>query len=189
MVTGFFLFLISLFYFQIDKFSEYLLQFNSISSKLIIDSIISSKNIELITIFTSHLFHKDLHHYLLNSIGLISQGIILENYFGKKSNLLYFKVFVYLMFFSSVISTLINYLIFTIFENQSFYISHYSGLSSVLFGLQFIYFYITSRKFYTSLFRVLIYIIYANLFVRDGSFLTNYSGLISGVVVTKVLDL
>ena len=93
------------------------------------------------------------------------------------------------MFFSSVISTIINYLIFTIFQNQSFYICHYCGLSSVLFGLQFIYLYITTRKFYTSLFRVLIFIIYANLFASDGSFLNNYSGLVSGIVVTKLLDL
>ena len=142
MVTGLLLFIITLFYFQIDKFSEYLLNYNSLSSKIIINSITVSNYNELIRWFTGHLFHLSLNDYLINSISLMGQGIVLEKFFGKISKFFFFKLTILMMILTSCIYTFLSYLIYLVFKNETYYNANVSGLSAILLGSQFVYHYL-----------------------------------------------
>lgn len=185
MLIGILMAIISLFYFQIDKFSEYLLQFKFLSPEIIINSITNNDYIQLIRIFTSHLFHLDLNHYLINSIGLISQGLVLEKYFYNYSKFIFFKIIIFMMFMSSALHVLISTLLLLIFQYERVYVTSVCGLSAVLFGMQFIYNYLTNKDFMRSFAQVLIYITYMHFFVPGTSTVGHLSGLFSGMILAK----
>ncbi len=188
MVTGLLLFIITLFYFQIDKFSEYLLNYNCLSSKVIIDSIAVNNYSELIRWFTGHLFHLSLNDYLINSISLMGQGIVLEKFFVKISKFFFFKLTLLMMLLTSIIYTFLSYFIYLIFSNETYYNLNVSGLSAILLGFQFIYHYLTTRNYYRSISRILFYMIYIYFLVDSNKLVYHLSGLLSGISIVYLID-
>lgn len=188
MIVGILLMIISLFYFQIDRMSEYFLQFKYLSPEIIFTSVISFDYIQLIRLFTCHLFHSDLNHYLVNSTALISHGLVLEKYFNNYSKLTFMKLIIALMYFSSLIYLILSYFICLIYKESNIYHISICGLSSVLFGLQFIQQYLTTKEFYNSVIRILFYILYIHLVFPGSSTLGHFSGLLSAMFLTKYLD-
>lgn len=187
MITLLFLSIIFLLHFQIDKVSEYFLQFNTLSSSLVIESLKNSEYIQLIRIFTFNLFHKDLNHLLMNSIGLINYGTALERYFKKYSIILFPKIFFLLMFLSGTLTVLINYLIYLLYNNVNIYNQTVCGLSGVLFGLQFIYSYLFYNDFYIAAKIITASIFYVHLFFPDTSLVGHLSGFASGIIVSTMI--
>ena len=68
MITEITLMILFLFHYQIDKISEFFLQYRILSSRLIIEGIKNSNYDNLIRLITFNLFHISLNHLLINSI-------------------------------------------------------------------------------------------------------------------------
>tara|TARA_B100001093_G_C26855055_1_gene1027001 strand:+ start:3464 stop:4033 length:570 start_codon:yes stop_codon:yes gene_type:complete len=188
MVTGLILLLISLLFFQIDKLSEYLINYNLLSSKIIIDSISKKEYIQLLRWFVSHLSHLNLQDYLISSISLMSQGLVLEKYFNKISKFFFLKLVFLMMILTSFIFTFLSFFMFKLFEFENYYIVSVCGLSSILLGLQYIYYYLTTRNFYSSFLRVFIYIMYFYFIIDSSKLLYHISGIMSGMSIVYLID-
>ena len=186
MVTEILLVIIFLFHFQIDKISEYFFQFRHLSSEIIINCFNSSNYINLIRILTFNLFHTDINHLLSNCIAFIGFGAPLERVLNRISYFLYFKIIFSLSLLSGIFYVLFNYLIYCITGDIAHHSQLVCGFSGVLFGLQFIFYYLSYNDYYEAFKRTLIYLIYIRFFVPHSSFMGHFAGLTSGYVVSKL---
>ena len=94
-----------------------------------------------------------------------------------------------LIFLSGIFYTLIYYIIFLLTEDYTYYQQQCCGFSAVIFGLQYIYYYLAYNDETFALKRTITHLIYVTLFIRNSSFVGHFSGLASGYVVTKALEL
>lgn len=186
MITEILLVILFLFYFQIDKISEYFFQFRHLSSEIIINCFNTSKYIDLIRILTFNLFHIDINHLLGNCITFIGFGAPLERVLNRISYFLYFKIIFTLSILSGVFYVLFNYLIYCMTGDVIHYNQLTCGFSGVLFGLQFIFYYLSFNDYYEAFKRTLIYLLYIKIFVANSSFIGHLAGLTSGYVVSRL---
>ena len=189
MITEFFIGLMFLLHFQIFEFSKYLLNYKTISSYLIISNFKNSNYHELTRLITSNLFHNSLHHILINMIAFINFGITLETFFNHYNKFLYFKILLILMVSSGLLSILFHYLYYLFSGNIHYYQVQSCGFSAVLFGLQFIYYLLTTNNFELALQRCVAHLFYIFLMIPGTSTFGHLAGLSSGVIVSKYLEL
>ena len=189
MITEFFIGILFLLHYQLGSISQYLLQFKTLSASLIVEGIKNSNYNDLIRIITFNLFHNSLNHILLNSITFLNYGIPLQNYFNNYSRFLYPKILLSLIFLSGIFYTLFYYIAFLLTQEIKYYNQQSCGFSAVLFGLQYIYYCLSYNDEAFAMKRTFAHLIYVTMFVPNASFVGHVSGIASGYVVTKVLEL
>jgi len=113
----------------------------------------------------------------------------LETFFNHYNKFLYFNILLFLMVSSSLLSILFHYLYYLFSDNINYYQVQSCGFSSVLFGLQFIYYLLTSNNFGIAFKRSLVHLFYIFLMIPGISTLGHLAGLSSGIIVSKYLEL
>ena len=93
-----------------------------------------------------------------------------------------------MMILTSCIYTFLSYLIYLVFKNETYYNANVSGLSAILLGFQFVYHYLTTRNYYQSISRILIYMIYIYFIVDSNKLIYHLSGLLSGISTVYLID-
>ena len=189
MITELIIGILFLIHYNIGMLGQYLLQYKVLSASLVIEGIKNSDYKQLNRIVTFNLFHNSLNHLLVNSISFINYGIPLQNYFNNYSRYLFPMIILALIFLSGIFYTLIYYLTFLVTEESRYYYQQSCGFSAVLFGLQYIYYYLAYNDQSFALKRTLTHLIYVSLFIKNSSFVGHLSGIASGYVVTKALEL
>ena len=189
MITVIFMCIMFILHFQIIELATYFLQYKTISAISILQSIQTSQYHNLIRIITSNLFHNGLNHLLINMIAFLNFGISLEDFFGHFNKYLYLKILLGLMIFSGLFSVLFHYLAYLISGNIRFYQVQSCGFSAVLFGLQFIFYYLQNNDFKAALQHVLVHLFYIFLLVPNTSTFGHLAGVASGITVAKLIKL
>jgi len=189
MITELFILFMFILHFQLIEITQYLYYYKTLSSSIIVSSLINNNYYELTRILTSNLFHTGLSHLLINMISFISIGIPLEDFFKNYNEIVYLKVIFYLMIFSGIQSTAYHYIAYLLTGNEYFNQVQYCGFSAVLFGLNFITHFLKSNSIYYSLKQVLQHLLYIYIVMPGTSTLGHLAGLLSGVVVIKIIGL
>jgi membrane associated rhomboid family serine protease len=195
MITELFIFFMFLLHFQLTEITQYLYYYKTLSSSTIVSSLINNNYHELTRIITSNLFHNGLQHLLINMISFISVGIPLEEFFGNYdqphqfNGILYLKVLFYLMVFSGIQSIIYHYITYLITGNQYFNQVQYCGFSAVLLGLNFITNFLKSGSIYNALKQCFLHVLCISIIIPGTSTIGHLAGVLSGLVVAKVIGL
>lgn len=189
MIIEFIIGILFFLHYNLSAFTQYLLKFRVLSTSLIFEGIKNSNYNELIRIITFNLFHNNLNHLLINSISFINYGLPLQNYFNKNSKFLFPMIILLLILLSGIFYILIYYITFLITKETKYYNQQACGFSAVLFGLQYIYYYLTYNDEILALKRTGAHLIYVSMFIPNASFVGHLSGLISGYLIPKLIDL
>ena len=189
MITVIFSCFMLLLHFQITEVCRYLIFYKLISSSIILESLKLGHYHQLTRIITSNLFHNSLHHILINLIGFINIGIPLEDFFNSLDKYLYFKILLLIMILSGVLLVIFNYFLYLITSDITYHSTFSCGFSSVIFGLQFIFYYLMVGDFKTALQTVLLNLLFIHLVVPNVSTVGHFSGLCSGIITSKLIGL
>ena len=178
-----------LLHFQISEICRFLIQYKTISSHIIIESIKNSQYHQLTRLITSNLFHNSLHHILINMISFINIGIPLEDFFIHFGKFLYLKVIFLIMILSGLIYTIVGFLLYYLTNDITYYMVNSCGFSSILFGLQFLFYQLMTGDFKTALQTVIVNLVIIHVLVPNTSTVGHFSGLCSGIIVSKLIGI
>ena len=176
-------------HFQIFEFCRGLIHYKTISSYYVIEGIKTSNNNQLIRLLTFNLFHNSLNHLLINMIAFINYGITLEDFFNYYNKYLYFKILLFLMISSGILNVLFHYITYLVTQDIKYYQVQSCGFSAVLFGLQFIFYYLLQNDFKLAFQRVFVHLVYIFLMIPGTSTFGHLAGLSSGMLVVKLFNL
>ena len=93
------------------------------------------------------------------------------------------------MIISGVLLFSFSYILYLITSDISYHITPSCGFSSVIFGLQFIFYYLMTGDFKTALQTVVLNLIAIHLLIPSVSTIGHAAGLCSGVIITYLIDL
>ena len=173
-------------FFNLFNISNY---YRTFSLGAVLNGIVEQNNHEIIRLFTSNFYHVSLSHLLVNSISFINIGIPLQDYFNMFSKLHYPIILFMILFFSSIFNFIIYYILYNYTKDVSYLVTKSCGFSGVLFGLQFFYHYLIKQDFNYAC-KILIYnLIILSILVPNVSNIGHLSGLLSGIVVGKIIGL
>ena len=189
MITVYFLGLMCMLHFRLLSLLDFLYSYNTLSVISLFNAYNLSYYFEFIRLITFNLFHSDLNHLLINMISFINFGIPVEDFFNNFNKFLYPKIIFQLAFFTGIFSFIFNFLCYYFTNNQYYLIVKLNGFSGVLFGLQYIFYYLHTNSKQESIKRVLIHLFYISLVTRGTSFIGHFSGICSGVLVNNLIGI
>lgn len=189
MITVIFIGIMCTFYFQLLDIFSFLYTFNSLSALSIIEAYNNSKYVEFLRIILFNFFHLNLNHLLVNMIAFINIGIPLEDFFNNFGKYLYLKTLYLISLYSGIFTLLLNCVAYYLTNNGYYLTVNVSGFSGVLFGLQYLFYYIHYNSKEQAIKYVLFQLLYISLLTRGTSFIGHLSGIFSGLVVSNLIGL